>query len=57
MSGIKLCKYLELKSELIKDRTGTGNSYSNTYKYCEARKMRIPRTGCIKCKLREYEPS
>jgi hypothetical protein len=54
---IKLCKYLKILSETVKDRTGDGGSYVNSYKYCEARKMRIPRTGCVNCKLREYEPS
>ena len=55
--SIKLCKHLEIKSEVVKDRTGDGESYTNTYKYCHARLLRIPRTGCINCKLREYEPS
>lgn len=55
--SIKLCKHLKLLSETIKDRTGGYSTYVNTYKYCETRKMRIPRTGCVNCKLREYEPS
>jgi hypothetical protein len=52
---IKLCKHLEIRSEVVKDRTGDVGSYENSYKYCHARLMRIPRTGCINCKLREYE--
>ena len=52
---IRLCKHLEIKSEVVKDRTGDDGSYTNSYKYCNARILRIPRTGCVNCKLREYE--
>jgi hypothetical protein len=54
---IRLCKHLKILSEIVTHSTADETDYVNSYKYCEARKMRIPRTGCVNCKLREYEPS
>lgn len=48
------CKFLTRPSQLIKDRTGQGNDYTDTYYYCTELKQRITKKHCKDCKL--YKP-
>jgi len=48
------CKHYSEISENIKPHSPDEFAFTNTYKYCSARKMRIPKRGCLNCHL--YEP-
>jgi hypothetical protein len=44
-----VCKHIIRPSQLIKDHTGSGNDYTDTYYYCNKIKKRITRRNCIRC--------
>lgn len=50
-----VCKFLTRPSQLIKDRTGSGNDYTDTYYFCSnpELKKRITKKHCKDCKLYE----
>jgi hypothetical protein len=49
MNVKKTCKYLVRPSLLIKDKTGSGEDYIDTYYYCTFLKKRIIRKHCAGC--------
>ena len=46
----RTCKYLTRPSQLIKDKTGEGNDYIDTYYYCTLLKKRMFKRSCGNCK-------
>lgn len=49
------CKHLSEISENIKPHSPDEFAFTNTYKYCSARKLRIPKRGCLNCRLYEIK--
>jgi hypothetical protein len=48
----KGCRFFKINSEEIKDRTGSGEDYTDTYNYCTELKRRISKkTSCNNCNL------
>lgn len=53
------CQHLVRPSRLIKDNTGCGNDYIDTFFYCTELRKRITKKHCKDCKLYKamrYEP-
>jgi hypothetical protein len=46
----KICKYLVHPSNIVKDKTGEGNDYIDTYYFCTLLKKRIIKKHCAGCK-------
>jgi len=49
-----VCTFLNKISQLIKDRTGGGDNYTDTYFYCAYLKTRITKKHCRNCNF--YKP-
>lgn len=45
------CQHFTRVSQLIKDRTGSGESYTDTYIFCLSMKKRITKKSCKNCNL------
>jgi len=50
----KVCEYLAKVSQLIRDRTGGGDDYTDSYYYCGYLKTRITIKHCKNCNF--YKP-
>ena len=48
-----VCKNLIRKSQLIKDHTGGGNTYTDSYYFCTKLQRRITKKHCKNCSLYE----
>lgn len=48
------CEYFTKVSQLIKDRTGSGDNYTDTYIQCTYLKKRITKKHCRNCNF--YKP-
>ena len=48
-----ICKHITRPSQLIKDHTGSGEDYTDTYYYCSKLKKRITKKTCHTCRLYE----
>jgi len=53
-TGKGICKFLTRPSQKIKDITGQGQDYVDTFYYCTEMKKRITKKVCHNCKL--YKP-
>ena len=51
---VKICLHLNRVSKLIKDTTGSGNTYTDTYYQCSKLQKRITRKHCRTCVF--YKP-
>lgn len=47
----KVCEHFTTISHVIKSHQPDELTFTNTYNYCTARKLRIPKRGCINCLL------
>lgn len=47
----KTCESFTKVCQLIKDRTGEGNNYIDSYNFCSLLKKRIDKRHCINCKF------
>jgi hypothetical protein len=52
-TGKGICKHITRPSQRIRDVTGSGNDYTDTYYYCDTLKKRITKKTCHNCKLFE----
>lgn len=43
------CDFFTKVSQLIKDRTGDGDNYTDTYVFCSYLKKRIGKKHCVNC--------
>ena len=50
----KVCEYFSKISQLIRDRTGCGDDYTDSYMYCGYLKTRITKKHCKNCNF--YKP-
>lgn len=51
---MKICLYLNHISQIIKDTTGSGSNYTDSYYYCNKIKKRIQKRHCKNCIM--YNP-
>jgi len=49
-----VCEYYTKVSQLIKDKTGSGEDYIDSYNFCSQLKILITKKKCHLCKL--YSP-